>query len=487
MGLKEKAINGVFWNASERFFSYGIEFFVGIILARLLTPKEFGLIGTIMVFIVISEAFINGGFSHALIRKQNCTQKDYTTVFIFNIVVGVLLFLLLLITASPISNFFNNSELKPLIQVLGIGLIISSLTLIQKVKLTKRIDFKLQTKISLIASIVSGFISIIMAYKGYGVWCLIAKSLINQSVNSILLWYWNKWKPDMHFSLESFRELFGFGSKLLISRLLGTLMQNINYIIIAKFFTPQDLGYFTRAELFKNFVAQNATYIVTTVGYPVLVTIQDERVRLKAVFRKMLTNTFFIVAILMAGIVSTAKTMVLALIGEQWLPSVILLQMLCFAGVLMPLNSMNVNILNVVGRSGLYLKLQLIVELMAIPNIFFGIFFGIKPLILGIIFIELISYVIFNHESNKVLHYPIREQLVDIIPSFVLALSMAIVVFAAGYIMPFGPVLTLTLQILIGISVVLTAGELLKIDEYVFLKNSLIEKINSTNLFKRIS
>ena len=482
MELKEQAINGVLWNGIGRFTSYGIEFIVGIVLARLLSPKEFGLIGTIMVLVSLSDVFINSGFSHAIIRKQNCTQKDYSTVFIFNLVIGVLLFVFLLLTAKPISHFFNNPELQSLIQVLSIGLIISSLTLIQRTRLTKNIDFKLQTKISLIASVLSGSIAITMAVMGFGVWSLIAKSLINQGSNSIMLWFWSKWKPDLIFSMESFRELFGFGSKLLISGLIGTFLQNINYIIIAKFFSPQDLGYFTRAEMFKNLPSQNATYIVTTVGYPVLATIQDDRVRLKAVFRKMLTNTFFIIAIIMAGVGSAANALILTIVGEQWQPSVVLLQMLCFVGVMLPLNSMNVNVLNVVGRSDLYLKLQLVAQLLVIPNIFLGVLYGIKALIAGMIFIELFSYAIFNHESNKILNYPIKEQLRDILPGLLLALSMAAIVLVIGHFTSFSPLITLTIQALVGMTIIVLVGEILKLDEYIFIKMTFLEKIRLTKL-----
>lgn len=482
MGLKEQAISGVLWNAIGKFSSYGIEFIVGIILARLLTPKEFGLIGTIMVVIVLSQVFINSGFSQAIIRKQKCTQKDYSTVFFFNFAVGVLLFFVLLITAGSISSFFNNPELKPLIQVLGIGLIISSLTLIQSSVLTKRIDFKLQTKISVIASIFSGIIAVAMAYTGFGVWSLVAKSLINQGCNSIMLWYWNKWKPDLVFSIESFKELFGFGSKLLLSGLIGTLLQNGNYIIIAKYFTPQDLGYYTRAEMFKSLPSQNVTLIVDSVSYPILATIQEDRLRMKAVFRKVLVHTFFIIAILMAGMASTAKALILTLIGEQWLPSVVLMQMLCFVGIMSPLNALNLNILNVVGRSDLYLKLQLVAQLLIIPNIFIGVFFGIKALIAGIIFIEILSYILFNYESNKILNYPLREQLQDIMPGLLLAFSMAIIVFAVGYLITFSPILTLTIQVLVGIAIVLAAGEILKIDEYIFMKTIILEKIRLFHL-----
>jgi teichuronic acid exporter len=210
MTLKDKAINGVLWNSIGNFSAMGIEFIIGIILARILSPSEFGLIGTITVVIALSQVFVNSGFSQAIVRKQNCTQTDYSTAFFFNFAVGILIFLLLLFTAQPISVFFENSELKPIIQVLGFGLIISSLTLIQQAKLTKRIDFKLQTKISITASTLSGLLAVYLAYNGFGVWSLVAKQLANSTITSIFLWIFNRWKPSLVFSKQSFKELFGF-------------------------------------------------------------------------------------------------------------------------------------------------------------------------------------------------------------------------------------------------------------------------------------
>lgn len=483
MTLKEQTINGVLWNSMGNLSSLVIEFIVGIILARLLTPKEFGLIGTIMVFITISQVFINSGFSQAIVRKQDCTQQDYSTAFFFNLIVSVLLFLFLLLTAAPISRFFNNPELKPLIQVLGIGLIISSLALIHRARLTKMIDFKLQTKIAVIASTASGIIAIIMAINGFGVWSLIAKSLINQALVSILLWIWNQWRPDFIFSMKSFKELFGFGSKLLLSGLIGTAFDNINYLVIAKYFTPQDLGYFTRAEMFKNIPSQNLTWVVTNVGYPVLATIQDDKVRMKKIFRDMFVNTFFIIVIIMAGLAATSKALILTLVGQQWLPSVELLQMLCLVGIMAPLNSMNINILNVVGRSDLYFKLQLVVQTLAIPNILLGVFWGIKALIAGMIVIAIVGYVIFNHESNKVLKYPMKEQLKDIFPSLLLAIVMGLIVFLVGYITKYQHFITLIIQVITGILIVVVSGEILGLNQYRFIKAILLDKIH--NHFKR--
>lgn len=476
MTLKDKAINGVIWNSTGNFAALGIEFIIGIILARLLSPTEFGFIGTITVVISLSQVFVNSGFSQAIIRKQNCTQEDYSTAFFFNLGVSLLFFSILYFSAEAISIFFKNIELKPLIQVLGFGLIINSLSIIQQAKLTKRIDFKLQSKISILSSILSGIIAVILSYTGFGVWSLVFKTLSYSTFVAVLLWSSTKWKPNFVFSIKSFKELFGFGSKLLLSGLIGTFLQNINYMIIARYFTAQDLGYFTRAEMFKNLPSSNISGVVTVVGYPVLATLQDDKIQMKKVFRDMFTNTFFIIAVLMLGMAAVAKAMILTLIGVKWLPSVELLQMLSLLGIMIPINSMNINVLNVVGRSDLYLKLQLITQLLTIPNIFIGVFFGIKALIVGMTVIALIAYVIFNHESNKILNYPLSEQLKDILPSFLLAMLMGIVVYFVGYFSPLIPIITLLIQIVLGVFIVLLAGEITKMKEYIFIKTILVEK-----------
>lgn len=480
MSLREKTINGVIWNSISNFSVKGIDFVVGIILARLLTPSEFGLIGTITIFLVLSEVFINSGFNQALIRKQDCTQKDYSTAFFFNLSVAILLFFLLLITAQPISSFFKEPQLKLLIQVLGIGLIISSLTLVQQSILVKRIDFKLQTKINLVASILSGILGIYLAFAGFGVWSLVARSLSNRGMISLFLWIWNRWRPDWIFNKESFHNLFGFGSKLLLSGLIGTLLNNLNYLIIAKYFSAQELGYFTRAEMFKKLPSENVSSIITTVAYPVLAKVQNDKILLKRYFRKMFINTFFIIIILMVGLAAISESLILTLIGDKWLPSVVLLQLLCFTGIMYPLNSMHINVLNVVGRSDLYLKLQLIVQVLAIPNIFIGIFFGVKALIIGMNVISLIGYIIFNIESNKVLNYSIREQLIDILPSFVLASIMGGIVLIIGYISDLSNIFTFSVQLIAAMFVVFILGELFKLKEYLFIKNTITNKLRNS-------
>jgi teichuronic acid exporter len=476
MGLKEQAISGVLWNSIGKFSSMGIEFVVGIILARLLTPKEFGLIGTIMVVIALSQVFINSGFSQALVRKQNCTQEDYSTVFFFNLAVGFFLFIVLFFSADYISRFYNNHELKPLLQVLAIGLIISSLTIIQSAKLTKKIDFKLQTKISVIASIMSGIIAVIMALMGFGVWSLVVKSLTYQAINSSLLWVSDRWKPNLIFSVSSFKELFGFGSKLLLSGLIGTFFTNIYYIAIGKYFSAVDLGFYTRAELFRNLPSQNVTDIATGVAYPVLAKVQNDPVQLRAGLQRIITITFFIVAVLMFGMASVAHSLVLTLIGVQWKQSAIYLQMLCILGLMFPLNTINMNLLNVVGRSDLFLKLQFISQLLTIPVIILGVIFGIKFMIAGMCFNSLLAYLYVSKVSSKFSGYKLRDQLLDIMKPLLLATFMGLVVFVVDYLTNFAPMVTLVLQVTVGATIVFFCGEVFRLKEYMLIKSIIVEQ-----------
>lgn len=475
MGLKSQAISGVLWNSVGKISSIGIEFIVGIILARLLTPKEFGLIGTIMVVIALSQVFINSGFSQALIRKQDCTQKDYSTVFFFNLAVGLFLFVVLILSSGFIGRFYNNPELEPLLQVLGIGLIISSLTLIQSTKLIKHIDFKLQTKISVIGSLISGVIAILMAFKGFGVWSLVVKSLSSQIINSVLLWAWNRWKPDWVFSLHSFKDLFGFGSKLLLSGLIGTFFNNIYYIVIGKYFSVSDLGFYTRAELFVKLPSQNISDIVTSVGYPVLAKLQDDPVQLKSALKSIMTTTFFIVSILMFGMAAVSHSLVITLVGEQWEPSIFYMQLLCFFGLMYPLISININFLNVVGRSDLYLKLQLVAQFLAIPITIVGVLLGIKFLIFGICLNSLVTYIYFSKISSKYSGYKFTEQIADIFKPLLLSGFMGIIVFLVDYLTNLKPVITLILQMTVGGMILFAVGEILKLKEYIFIKTIFVE------------
>ena len=477
MSLKHKTISGLFWSFIDNFAKLGISFVVGIILARLLTPREFGLIGMITIFIAVSQSFIDSGFTQALIRKQNCTQTDYSTVFFFNLLTSIVFSLLLFFSAKTISNFFDEPKLILLVQILSVGLIINSFTIVQRAKLTKRIDFKLQTKISVVSSIGSGIIGIAMAYKGFGVWSLVAKTIADYIFNAVLLWFWNKWIPSFVFSFHSLRDMFSFGSKLLVSGLINTIYKNIYLLIIGKYFSATELGYYTRANQFKILPSQNITLVIQQVSYPVLSTIQNDIPRLRSLFEKLIKSTMLITFVLMIGMAAVAKPMVLTLIGEKWLPSVVYLQLLCFVGMLYPLHALNLNMLIVQGRSDLFLRLEIIKKILAIPVIIIGIFLGIKIMIIGMLLNSIIAYFLNSYWSGKHIGYSSLQQLKDILPSFLIAFLMGVIVYSAGLLLSTPVYVTLILQLIIGAVVVFIAAETIKMNDYLYIKNIMLNSI----------
>lgn len=479
MSLKQKTVSGLLWSFVDTMAGQGITFVVGIILARLLTPREFGLIGMITVFIAVSESFINSGFSSALIRKKDCTDTDFSTVFFFNLAAGILFFLLLFFSAPAISGFFNEPELTAILQVLGIVLIIDSLTLIQRTILTKRIDFKLQARISVIASIGSGVVAITMAFYGFGVWALVAQRFVKQGLNSLFLWMWNRWRPLLVFSKESFKELFGFGSKLLVGGLIDTIYRNVYYLIIGKFFSAQELGFYTKADDFQRLPSQNINAIISRVSYPILSIIQSDIPRLKNNYRKLIRTIMFITFILMMGMAAVAEPLIHTLIGAKWEPAIIYLQMLCFVGMMYPLHALNLNMLLVLGRSDLLLKLEVIKKIIAIPTIVIGVFFGIKMMIVGMIVNTLIAYYLNSYWSGVKIGYSFKHQVKDILPSFFLALSMGVIVYFIGVVLPFSYPVKLIIQIVFGGLFVLVISEVTKFRDYIFAKELVLEKIRS--------
>jgi O-antigen/teichoic acid export membrane protein len=482
MSLKDKTIKGLTWSFIDSFINQGFQFIVGIILARILTPKEFGLIGMLTIFIAISQSFIDSGFTQALIRKLNVTQADYSTVFYFNLVVSIICFFILYGSSGFISLFFNEPQLAILLQVLGLSLIINALSIIQKAILTKKLDFKLQTKISLISSFGSGFLAITLAYTGFGVWSLVIKTISGFFLTTLFLWLWNKWKPSLVLSMVSFKELFSFGSKLLLSGLINTIYQNAYYFIIGKYFSAIDLGYYTRADQFHQLPSANLTSVIQRVSYPVLSSIQDDKDRLKEAYKKIIKITMLFSFVLMLGMAATAKPMILTLIGDKWLPAVIYLQLLCFVGMFYPLHALNLNMLNVQGRSDLFLRLEIIKKIIAIPVILIGVFLGIKEMILAMIVNTIIAYYLNSYWSGKFIGYSFLQQIKDILPSFIIGFVVSLVLFTETLFMNIPPSGLFVLQIITGVVFTILLCELFKLSEYCYIKEILIEKLSKVKL-----
>ncbi|MFV0590520.1 MAG: lipopolysaccharide biosynthesis protein [Draconibacterium sp.] len=474
--LKQKTIHGLFWSFLDNFAKLGVQFIVGIILARILSPREFGLVGMITIFIAVSQTFVDSGFGAALIRKKVCSDTDYSTVFFFNLVIALAVYFLLFISAGAISNFFDEPQLAGLVKVLGLGIIFSSFGIIQQTILTREINFKIQTKATLIASLGSGGLAVTMALLGFGVWSLVALTVSRFAIATLFLWIWSPWRPVWVFSMRSFKELFSFGSKLLISAIIDTVYQNVYLLIIGKYFSAQDLGFYTRADQFRNLPSKNIMAVVQRVSYPVLSSIQEEKERLRSNYQKLIRSTMMITFLLMLGMVAVAKPMVLTLIGEKWEPSVVYLQLLCLVGMFYPLQALNLNMLNVKGRSDLFLKLEIVKKLFAVPVIIIGIVWGIKIMIVGMIVNSIIGYLINSYFSGQLIGYSTIQQIKDILPSFLLAIIVNVIVFFIGEVLTSSSWIVLGIQLILGAALFVGFGEILKMHDYLYIKKIILEQ-----------
>jgi len=474
--LKERTISGIIWSFFDSFSSRGIQLVVGIILARILTPNDFGIIGLTAIFISLSKSFTDSGLTSALIRKKVCTDRDYSTVFIFNFVIGVFLYLLLLFSAGSISLYFDEPQLKSILIVIGFGIIIHAFGSIQQTLLEKDMKFKKLAKISFLATLLSGLIAIIMALTGFGIWSLVFLFLGNSGFHTLLLWFSSKWMPSLLFDKLAFKELFGFGRNLLFSSLIASIYNNSFRLIIGKNFSIDQLGFFDRANRFQILISENFGSIINRVSFPSLSKIED-KVRLKNALQLLVKNTMFITFLAMFGLAAVAKPFILVLIGVKWLPSVELLQLLVFAGVLYPIHVININLLKVLGRSDLILKLEFIKKAIAIPMLIVAIYIGINAMIISMIILSFLELFINGYWTSKFINYSVKEQLMDILPSFLLASVMGVLVYSIGFYVYSNNLLTLITQVFVGVLFVVGYGEFFKLDTYFNLKNIIVKKL----------
>lgn len=472
--LTDKTVKGVGWNSVDRIANYGIGFLVGIILARLLSPDEYGLIGIIGIFTAIFNIILDSGLSTALIRKKGVTDTDYCTVFYTNLVLSFVLTATLYFSAPLIGDFFKRPELVPYIHVMSFILIINALSITQQARLTKRIDFKTQTKISLIAHTLSGVIGIVMAYAGFGVWSLVAQQLSSRSFTTILLWVYNKWWPSLIFSWNSFKELFGFSWKLLVAQIIDTFWAQCFQAVIGKVYSPNTLGQYTRAKQYGDLVSTSVGDVVLKVSLPVMSEIQNEDERLIRAFRTMIKTTMLVSSVFLIGMAACAKPFIYVLIGEQWLPCVPMMQILCFSLMLHPLHKININMLTVQGRSDIQLVLQIVKNIIAIGPILLGIYIGIYWMLIGGVINGWISFILNAYYSGKKYNYTWWMQLKDVLPSLIISFVMAFPVYLLTYL-PLSYYIILPIQIVVGAFVTIGLCEWRKQEEYLQLKKIIID------------
>lgn len=467
--LKNKTVKGVGWSFIDNLSSSGITFLVGLVLARLLTPSEYGIMAILTIFIAVSNSIVDSGFSNALIRKTDAKQVDYNTVFLFNLLVSGLLYVALFFAAPAISVFFKEPLLVEVMRVIGWVLVINALAIIPRTLFVKAVNFKTQTKVSLIASISSGVVGIGMAVAGMGVWSLVGQQLSRQLLNTLFLWIYCKWRPVWEFSLQSFKELFGFGSKLLLSGLLDTVFKEIYSLVIGRCYTSAQLGQYTRANQFNQIFSSNLTTVIQRVSYPVLSSIQDEPERLREAYRKVIKSTMLISFACMLGLAAVAKPLIILLIGEKWLPAVGFLQIICFSGMLYPLHAINLNILQVKGRSDLFLKLEIVKKIIAVGPLILGVLFSIEYMLWGSVCTSFIAYFLNSYYSANLINYPTKEQIKDILPTFIVSFLTAAAMWSLT-LLSLSNWLLLPLQCLLGILLAILVYEHLHLPEYVEVK-----------------
>lgn len=463
--LKDKTVKGVAWSGIDNVVQMGVTFVVSIVLARLLSPDDYGLLGLIAVFTAVCQALINGGFTTALIRKKDVTDDDYNTVFISNLGMSLLLYAVIYLSSPAIANFFDRQELVALTRVSSLGMIIGALALVQQTRLTKRIDFKTQTKITIIASVTSGVIGIVMALLDFGVWALVAQQLSATSLRTILLFFYNKWIPQLRFSSKSFHELFGFGWKMMLSGVLDTIWKELYQVIVGKFYSPSTLGQYTRAKQFSQLFSSNLTTVVQRVTYPVLSNIQDDKERMVSAYRRIIKTTMFITSISMFFLGAISEPLLYCLIGPKWHEAAIYLPLICISGSLYPLHAINLNMLQVQGRSDLFLGLEIAKKIIYLLPLSICIFYGVLPMLYVNVVTGFICYFLNSYFPGKLLGYTSWIQLKDIAPSYGLATLIAISVYFLKYL-PISYWLILPMQLIIGIVLFFLICERTKLVEY---------------------
>ena len=463
--FKDKTIKGVAWSGIDNVAQFGVSFVVSIVLARLLSPDDYGLLGIIAIFTAVCTALINGGFTTALIRKKDATDDDYNTSFIVNLGMSLLLYAVIYLCSPFIADFFNRQELIALTRVSSLGMIVGALALVQQTRLTKCIDFKTQTKITIIASIASGVIGITMAFLKLGVWALVSQQLSSQILRTILLWIVNKWIPKLQFSSKSFHDLFGFGWKMMVSRVLDTVWMELYQVVVGKFYSPATLGQYTRAKGFSQLFSSNLTAVIQRVTYPVLSNIQDDKNRMILAYRRIIKTTVFITAISMFFLGAISEPLLYCLIGPKWHEASTYLPLICISGSLYPLHAINLNMLQVQGRSDLFLGLEIIKKIIGITPLAVCYFYGVMPMLFVNLFIGIICYFLNSYFPGKLLGYTSWMQLKDIAPSYGLATLIALLVYFLQYL-PISYWSILPIQIVLGFVVFFFFCEKIKLDEY---------------------
>lgn len=477
MSLKKQAASGMIWTFSQQFGNQLINFVVSIVLARLLLPEEFGLIGMISVFVGVGNALLNAGLTNSLIRSKDLDERDYSTVFFFNLVASMLIYIVIYVVAPLIAKFYGQPILIGIIRLYCLSFIIAALMAVQQARMTKNMDFKTQTIISIPSLMIGGGVGISMAYLGYGVWSLVWNQLVTQSVKSAQFWIYSGWQPKGIFDKDKFKEHFNFGYKITLSNLIAKIFDNSYIIIIGRFFAASQVGFYTRAETMKDLPVKNISLALNRVTYPLFSTIQDDNERLKSVYKRLMKMVIYVVAPVMIFLAVLAEPIFRFLLTEKWLPAVPYFQILCGAGILYPVHMYNLNVLTVKGRSDILLKLTVVKNILLTIAIIIGIQFGILGLLYAQVILSLASFFINAFYTDKFIDYSALEQSRDLIPIILLSLvAGATILMVDGWFSENLDIVRITTGSLTGLGMYFLLSYLFKFSSLYELKKLILKK-----------
>ena len=446
--LKQKTFKGMVWTTAAKFAVQGFNFIQGIILARLLDPSDFGLIAMAGVFTAISATFVDSGFSNALVRNKERTEMDYSTTFVTNVALSLFFCLLLCACSGLIADFYHQDKLRKIVILCASQLFLGSINAVQGTRLTINLDFRTKGIINVISVVVTGLVTIAMAFMGYGVWSLIYPLFFKIVLEFFLYRYFQHWFPKIQFSWASWNKSFSFGSKLLLSSLINTVYSNIAPLIIGKKYSAADLGYYNKAEGYAALPSKTATQVLGGVTFPVLAEVQDDMEALQSVYRRLIRLSAYVVFPLMMGIAALARPLIICLITEKWSQSILYLQIVCFALMWYPVHSLNLNLLQVKGRSDLFLRLEIIKKLIGLTTLFITVPIGLVAMCIGQVCVSLISLVINTHYTGKMIDVGFLKQMKDLLPSLLYSVSMGAVIWFCIKLVP-----NLWVQLAVGIAV----------------------------------
>lgn len=438
MSLKSSVITSLIWKFLERIGSQGVHFVVAIVLARLLAPADFGLIALVTVFVTIANVFVQSGLNTALVQKKTADNLDFSTVFYSCLALAGLIYSVLFFSAPLIAKFYNNQdELIPVIRVLGLMLPLGAMSAVQEAYVARNMMFKKLFFRSVAAIVPAGCIGVLCAYKGFGIWSLVVQQLLNSLLMCIIMWFTVDWRPSLSFSFARWKSLFSFGWKLLCSALLDTVYRNIRDLVIGKLFTPADLGFYNRGDQFPKIIIMNINSSIQSVLLPSLSTVQDDRVRLKSLARRSIKTSSFLILPMMAGLAAIAKPLTLVILGEKWLPAVPFIQICCFSYAFWPIHTTNLSAINAVGRSDIFLKLEIIKKAYGLTALAIAIYAFRTPvgIAMSVAITAPLGSFVNAYPNKKLLNYGFVEQMKDFLPSFVLSVMMGGIVYYVSYVL----------------------------------------------------